>query len=197
MLLLILGGPRNELAYLEKFGNFNAQIVVLLINTDDLFATAPTILKVGNDPNYPDHKPPLAIVEVLQRYVWKQKPIPELQAIYAESGDRVGINLEAIAKIQQLSLHNESQFLLAMTPLRREISQSGSRDYEIVARQRLSDFTQAQQITYIDFLPIFQENPDPEALYKDHIHMNSQGNQLVSQLMERFLANIQQFQICN
>ncbi len=27
-------GPRNELAYLEKFSNFNAQVVVLLINTE-------------------------------------------------------------------------------------------------------------------------------------------------------------------
>ncbi|BAZ31907.1 hypothetical protein NIES4074_43800 [Cylindrospermum sp. NIES-4074] len=183
-------GPQNELAYLQKFGNFNAQVVVLLINTDDLFAIAPSSLVVGRDRNYPDHQPPLAIVEVLQRQVFKQKPIPELQALHDESGDRVGINLEAIRQIQALTQQSNSQFLLAMTPLLREIGEPGSRDYEIKARQRLHDFTEKQQITYIDFLPIFQEIPNPQALYKDHIHVNSQGNLLVSQVIERSLLQI-------
>lgn len=183
-------GPRNELAYLQKFGNFHAQALVLLINTDDLFAMAPTSLVVGRDRNYPDHQPPLAIVEVLQRYAVKQKPIPEIQALHDQAGDCVGVNLEAISKIQALTHQSNSQLLLAMTPLLREISESGSRDYEIVARQRLGDFTNARQITYIDFLPIFQATTNPQALYKDHIHVNSQGNQLVSKVIERSLLEI-------
>lgn len=43
--------PRNELAYLQRFGNFQAQVIVLLINTDELFATAPYSLPVGRDRN--------------------------------------------------------------------------------------------------------------------------------------------------
>jgi len=183
-------GPRNELAYLERFSNLNAQAVVLLINTDDLFATAPTSLPVGRDRNYPDSKPPLALVEVLQRYVFKQKPIPEMKAVQEEAGDRVGFNLKAIGKIQTLTRQINSQLLLVMTPLLREIGEPGSRNYEIKARQRLSDFTQAQQITYIDFLPIFNSNVNPQSLYHDHIHLNLQGNQLVSQVMERSLLEL-------
>ncbi|MDZ8052119.1 MAG: SGNH/GDSL hydrolase family protein [Aulosira sp. ZfuVER01] len=181
-------GPRNELAYLQRFGNFQAQTVVLLINTDDLFATAPTSLPVGRDRNYPDRQPPLALVEVWQRYLTKQKPIPELQALHNEPGDRVGINLEAIGKIQALTRESNSQFLLVMTPLLREIGEPGPRDYEIKARQRLSDFAKAQQITYIDVLPIFNSTPNVKALYQDHIHLNLQGNRLVSQLIERSLG---------
>ncbi len=180
-------GPRNELAYLQKFGSFNAQAVVLLINTDDLFATSPTALPVGRDRNYPDKKPPLALVEIFQRYVSKQTPIPELEAVQNEGGDRVGLNLEAIGKIQALTRQANSQFLLVMTPLLREIGQPGPRDYEIKARERLSEFCQAHQITYVDFLPIFNSNQDPKALYHDHIHLNLQGNQLVSQVIERSL----------
>jgi hypothetical protein len=163
---------------------------VLLINTDDLFATAPTSLPVGRDRNYRDSKPPLALVEVLQRYVFKQKPIPEMKAVQEEAGDRVGFNLEAIGKIQALTRQSNSQFLLVMTPLHREIGEPGSRDYEIKARQRLSDFTLGQQITYIDFLPIFNSNANPQSLYHDHIHLNLQGNQLVSKVMERSLLEI-------
>ncbi len=180
-------GPRNELAYLQKFGSFNAQAVVLLINTDDLFATSPTALPVGRDRNYPDKKPPLALVELFQRYVSKQTPIPELEAVQNEGGDRVGLNLEAIGKIQALTRQANSQFLLVMTPLLREIGQPGPRDYEIKARERLTEFCQVQEITYLDFLPIFNSNQDPKALYHDHIHLNLQGNQLVSQVIERSL----------
>ncbi len=183
-------GPRNELAYLQRFGHFNAQLVVVLLNTDDLFATAPTALPVGRDRNYPDSKPPLALVEVWQRYVKQQKPIPELKAVQEEAGDRVGINLEAISKIQALTRQSNSKFLLAMTPLLREIGEPGPRDYEITARQRLKDFTNAQQITYIDFLPIFNANTNPHRLYQDHIHLNLQGNQLVSEVIERSLLQI-------
>ncbi|MFN6558576.1 MAG: SGNH/GDSL hydrolase family protein [Nostoc sp. ChiSLP01] len=183
-------GPRNELAYLQKFSNFNAQVIVLLINTDDLFATAPTSLPVGRDRNYPDRKPSLGLVEVWQRYLTKQKPIPEMKAVHNEAGDRVGINLEAISKIQELTRQTKSEFLLVMTPLLREIGEPGSRDYEIKARERLNDFTKAQQIKYIDFLPIFNSNPDPKSLFHDHIHLNLQGNQFVSEIIERSLLEI-------
>ncbi|WP_353929951.1 SGNH/GDSL hydrolase family protein [Okeanomitos corallinicola TIOX110] len=183
-------GPRNELAYLQKFGNFQAQIIVLLINTDDLFATTPTSLPVGRDRNYPDRKLPLAILEVIQRYLIKQKPIPELAAIQKEGGDRVGINLAAIAKIQDFAQENNSKFLLVMTPLLREIGQPGPRDYEIVARQRLNDFTQKQQIKYVDFLVELNSIENPQSAYQDNIHFNLKGNQLVSKVIERSLIEI-------
>ena len=183
-------GPRNELAYLQKFSNFNAQVVVLLINTDDMFATPPTSLTIGRYRNYHDSKPPLALVEVWQRYIVKQKPIPEMKAVHNEAGDRVGINLEAISKIQALTHQTNSQFILVMTPLLREIGEPGPRDYEIRARQRLNDFTKVQQINYIDFLPLFNSTTNPQGLYHDHIHLNLQGNKFVSEVMERSLLEI-------
>ncbi|MBD2605423.1 SGNH/GDSL hydrolase family protein [Scytonema hofmannii FACHB-248] len=183
-------GPRNELAYLQRFGTFNAEAIVLLINTDDLFATTPTSLPVGRDRNYPDSKPALALVEVFQRYLTKQKLIPELKAVQDEKGDRVGINLEAISKIQALTRENNCQFLLVMTPLLREIGKPGSRDYEITARQRLKDFTEAQQITYIDFLPTFNAIKEPKAIYQDHIHFNLQGNHLLREKIELKLLEL-------
>jgi lysophospholipase L1-like esterase len=182
--------PRNQLAYLEKFGTFQAQIIILLINTDDLFGIAPTSLQVGRDRNYPDQKPSLAIVEVWQRYTTKPQPIAEMQALYAEGGDRVGIILTAISQIQTITQNNQGQFLLAMTPLLREIGESGPRDYEIVARQRLRDFTQEKGIKYIDFLPIFQHTSNPQSLYQDHIHLNYPGNQLISNEIKRSLLDM-------
>ena len=178
-------GPRNQLAYLKRLGSFEAQMVVLLINTDDLFATAPTSVPVGRDRNYPAHKPPLAIIEVWQRYLVAAPTIPEMQVVNAEKGDRVGFNLEAIRQINILANTTNAQFLLAMTPLLREISHS--RDYEVKARGRLTEFTQDQQITYLDFLEEFKLTVAPEALYRDHIHLSPQGSQKVSEAITRSL----------
>lgn len=178
--------PRNELAYLKRFGSFEAQTVVLVINTDDLFGTAPYSVVVGRSPNYPDRKPLLALTEALHHYLLKAKllkprPIPELATIQAEPGDRVGANLIAIQQIRDFVESNSARFILAITPLKREIESTGSREYERQARQRLHDLVQSQQINFVDFLPLFQTLSDPASLYQDSIHLNAIGNQQVAE----------------
>jgi GDSL-like Lipase/Acylhydrolase family len=179
-------GPRNELAYIQKYGTFEAQAIVLIINTDDLFATAPTSIPVGRDRNYPAKKPFSAIAEAVNRYLLPAPELPEMAQVNAEGGDRVGNNLEAIGEINAIARQTGANFLLVMTPLLRELGTPGSRDYEITARKRLVDFTQTHQISYIDFLPIFNNMPQPETLYRDHIHLSPQGNQIVSQAVSDF-----------
>lgn len=174
-------GPRNEFAYLHRFGTFQAQVIILILNTDDLFATAPTPLPVGRDLNYPDRKPLLAINDLIRRYWLKPSLDPQLVATQLEKGDRVAKNLNAILQIRDMASAHQGRFLLTMTPLLREVVGAGSRDYERTSRQRLLEFTRDQQMTYIDFLPIFKGIADPITLYRDHIHLSPQGNQLVSE----------------
>jgi lysophospholipase L1-like esterase len=183
-------GPRNQLAYLQRFGTFQAQAIVLLINTDDLFATAPTAIQVGRDRHYPTHKPLLALVEAWQHYGVPYQSLPEMAAVYAETGDRVGLNLAAIDQIRNISVNAGSQFLLAITPLRREV-EAGCRDYELTARRRLADLTLTAQILYVDFLPIFQSAQKSANLYQDGIHLNGLGNQIVSEAIAQLLEKIQ------
>lgn len=181
-------GPRNQLAYLKRFGTFEAQIVVLLLNTDDLFATIPTSSPVGRDRNYPDHQPMLAITELFRRFFGRPQPV--LGKAVAEKGDRVGFNLTAIAQIKDMTTNNNAQFILAITPLSRELEATGSRNYEQKARQRLEEFTITEQVPYIDFLSHFSEWQKPPSLYRDHIHLSPQGNQLVSQTITELLEKL-------
>jgi lysophospholipase L1-like esterase len=182
-------GPRNELAYVAKFGTFEAQVLVLLINTDDLFATAPTPAQVGRDRNYPKQYPPLAIVEVLERFR-KQPPIPELEAVRKEGGDRVGSNLEAIRQIRHITQASGCRLVVAMTPLLREVVPPGGRDYEAKARDRVKQFMADETIPYIDFLNSFQETPDPNTLYRDHIHLSPEGYALVNQTISASIQDL-------
>ena len=184
--------PRNELAYLQRFGTFNAQVIVLLINTDDLFGTAPTSVQVGRDRNYPNRKPALALIKAFQDFILPSKPIPEMAVVNAEAGDRVGFNLDAIAQIHNIAQNSGATLLLAMTPLLRETGTGKPRDYELIARQRLTEFTQNHKITYIDFLPLFNETQHPESLYRDNIHLSPQANKLVSVVVMRSLLQLLQ-----
>ncbi|MCT7948214.1 SGNH/GDSL hydrolase family protein [Ancylothrix sp. C2] len=182
-------GPRNQLAYLQEFGIFGAEAVVLLINTDDLFATAPTSEPVGHDLNYPDRKPPLALVELFTRYLLpKPAPSKALQAIQAETGDRVGRNLASLHQINEIVKSQNKVFLVGMTPLLRETGDLGPQEYEKIARRRLEELTKAENIPYIDFLPIFNAIEQPKNLYRDHIHLSSKGNEKVAQPIADALA---------
>jgi lysophospholipase L1-like esterase len=180
-------GPRNELAYLQKFGSFESQVVVLLINTDDLFATAPTSAPVGRDRNYPNQSPGSAIAEVINRYVIKSKPLETPK----EGGDRVGINLEAIGQIQTFVAQNKGQLVLAITPLLREIGAPSPRDYEIKARQRLKDWVDNQNVPFIDFLPQFNQLEQVKEIYQDHIHFNLKGNRQIAQKLTEVIQSMQ------
>jgi hypothetical protein len=171
-------GPRNQTAYLQRYGTFGATVLVLLLNTDDLFGTQPTDLQVGKDRSYPDHDPPFAITELLSRLVRRSSSVPGLEDIQNEGGDRVGENLSAINRIHQQATDENAEFLLVLSPLRREIPVP--RDYEIEARERLQNWTIENNVSYIDLLSTFQNHPNIDSLYRDHIHLSPAGNQLVS-----------------
>lgn len=179
-------GPRNELGYVLRFGTFEAQVVLLVLNTDDLFAVAPNSYDLGRNPQYPTRRPPLALWEAIARRR-KYTPAPELQALHDQPGDRVGVNLEAIRQLNQVVKTAGGQLAIAMTPLRRELQDDGPHDYECVARQRLTAFIRAEGIPYLDFLPRLQQTRY-ESLYYDHIHLSTEGNQWVGQTLAELVV---------
>ncbi len=178
--------PRNQVAYLRRYGTFSSQIIILLINTDDLFGTAPTSLQVGRDRNYPDRKPILALTELFKS-ILPETPIPELAKVRNEKGDRVGFNITAMKEIHAIAKQNQAKLIIAITPLLREVGEDRSRDYELKARQRLKDFVTEEDIPFIDFIPIFNAVGDPKTLYRDGIHLTPEGNRLVAGTLIEFI----------
>lgn len=181
-------GPRNQLAYLKRFGTFDSPVILLVINNDDLFATKPTPLRVGKDINYPDQQPILAVEEILEKVFSRNPNIPGMDKIMGERGDRVGFNLEAIEKMKAIATENESQFMMVLTPLKLEMNPE-PRDYEKVARKRLQDWVDTNHVEFIDFLPIFAKQENIDTLYRDHIHLSPLGEQLVSEHISELIIN--------
>jgi hypothetical protein len=63
-------GPPNELAYLQRFGTLDADVVVLELSSHD-YADAPTFVPVvGVSVDFPDKKPPLALIDLLATYIF-------------------------------------------------------------------------------------------------------------------------------
>jgi lysophospholipase L1-like esterase len=63
-------GPGNEWAYLQQFGLFNSDAVILQVGANDLAQPTSVSSRVGHDPNFPDRKPLLALQDALVRYGW-------------------------------------------------------------------------------------------------------------------------------
>lgn len=145
---------------------------------------------MGRVRNYPAKKPILTWGEVWQRYLNKQNPIPELQSVQQEGGEKAGIILHTIAQIYDLVNRNGIQFILVMTQLLREIGEPGSRDYEIKARHRLKKLTEIKQIVDIDFLPILNSQPNAKTFYQDSIHLNFLRNQFVNKVITEQLTTL-------
>ena len=181
--------PRSELAYLQRFGLFDADILVLVINTDDLFAAKPSSLVVGKTYNYPDKKPPLALVELYQTRT-PAKSIPELEKLINSEPDKVKVakNIAAIEQIKHMADAANIRFVLAITPLLQELN-SGSTEAETAARKQLQALVTAENIEYLDFLKIWSDFPQPEFLYRDRIHPNLQGNTKLAEAILSTLTN--------
>jgi hypothetical protein len=62
-------GPPNELAYLQRFGTLQADVIVLELSSHD-YADVPIFAPVvGVTAAYPDRKPPLALVDLFRTYI--------------------------------------------------------------------------------------------------------------------------------
>jgi GDSL-like Lipase/Acylhydrolase family len=183
--------PRNEVEYLKRFGSFDSHLLVLVINTEDLFSTKPNAQAVGVDPNHPAHKPLLAIAAAENRYLHllPKPPTPSSPESTEEPLDRLEKCLEAMTQIYQITRDRGIPLIVALTPLKRELLEP-SREEERVALDRLNQWATANPITLIDFLPIFKAIPHSAQLYRDGIHLSPLGNQEVS---DRIMKQIQNY----
>ena len=168
-------GPRNELAYLKRYGLFDADTLILVINTEDLFATEPTSLVVGQSYSYPNKPPALALQELYQLYLAPPREIPELEKLRSQKDENLAANLAAIQEIKAIAQKHNIEFILALTPLLKEFK-AGSTEEEERARTSLQKLVETEKINYIDFLQVWSDFPQPEFLYRDRIHPSPQGN---------------------
>ena len=81
-------GPDNCAAYLKKYGSFNAKMIILFVSSHDAHDNMTFEKVVGVHQSYPEKQYPLAVAELIGRYVW-----PRAMAMISENKSGTTENL--------------------------------------------------------------------------------------------------------
>jgi hypothetical protein len=176
-------GPANELAYVKRYGFFDADVVVLVLNSED-YGDMPTFVPlVGVDPSFPDKRPALALQEAITRYALPRlglgRAIPESvpsnappQPTQAELDATVAVTRELI----RLAQASGARVILAEHLKREEEPGAEEPGYAVFARVAAD-----AGIPRVDFGPDFKAaQRHGEPVYRDEIHPSPQGQNIMA-----------------
>jgi lysophospholipase L1-like esterase len=194
-------GPPNLLAYVKKFGFFDADIVIIVLSSHD-WNEAPAF---GDDlgPDAPARKPVLALQEAITRYLPRYLPgasnqpeeappeptlaDPEVQQTLSALRELIALASASGAKVaiaQHLerneSLDKPKPGHAAITQAARDAAAAANADVSII--QLGPSFEQARRVA---------RGGAAEQPYRDHIHPNELGQRIIAQtLMDWIVANM-------
>lgn len=182
-------GIGNQLAYLQKFGTFNADAVILQIGSHDLTQLTSTSDVVGNYPAYPDRPPVLAMQEAWTRYAWPQlayklgfgSPVNEIPAPKSSNPDRqFKENMESLQQIVKLvRAKNIPVFVLYTPNIDDLLPKLKVSPYKTEFLRLLKNL----QVPIIDTQSAWSRLPQPtvQTYFRDWVHLNFPANQAIVQ----------------
>lgn len=174
--------PYNELAYLRKYGLFEADLVVIILSSHD-YAYIPTFApRAGKDPNLPDQSPLFALQEAFTRYLPRHlgnalKKESSPSDTTADVDEAIEKSMKALRELVTLARDAGAEVLLAQHLERDEIIGEKRPGYEAI--RLLAD---DMDVTRIDlgssFAVAMKDNG--QNLYNDFIHPNVAGQKLIA-----------------
>lgn len=170
-------GPDNAAAYLEKYGDFNAVAIIALFSSHDAGDTMTFEPVVGVHPSFPDDNPLFATSELIGRYL-----VPRVRkgfsALFAEeqsgsSHAKLDTPVQTLNpgwnELIRYCRENEIPLYVYLHADRNEIRHNAYN----ANGQMILNFLQENNIPCFPGLEIIRD----EKLYRDSIHLNSQGQQ--------------------
>lgn len=178
-------GPANLLAYVKRFGLFEADVVVIVTSSHDAM-DVPTFEPLGLD--MPQRKPVLALQEATQRYLPRYLP--------GWMGGRKSLAGEVSQPVDEATRQaNQAAALAALRELLAVSKQSGARVL-LVQHWEQSELKNGPQsgheaiaqlaaeagVSRIDLGPAFADaSKRGETVYRDYIHPNDAGQRIIAQ----------------
>ncbi len=173
-------GPENQLAYVRKFGLFDADVVILVVSTHDMADVMTFPADLG--PAFPTERPLLATSELLTRYLPRYLPIftgsslPAVDTLLIASAPTT----EAIARSR-----------LALRELVAWARDAGARVYVVHHPEReeavpseeplfmtLRDEVSVAGLPFLTTAELLGPVGSRGAFYRDPIHINERGQEL-------------------
>lgn len=170
-------GPPNQLAYMEKFGWFDADAVVIVWSSHDL-EDAPTYQSlVGVSADFPNRPPMCALQDAIQRYLPRYVPALAKSAPPGKQlspAERRSTCESAIKSLHSLARQQEIPVIVALLPERLEGQDS----------RRLGDFRSllaSLKCPPVELGDAFRQSMNSGIEpYRDNLHPNSVGQQLIA-----------------
>jgi len=169
-------GPPNQLAYLERFGFFDADVVVFVVSSHD-YADVPTFpVDLGADA--PTKRPPFAIWEAVTRYLPRYLPssaAPPEPTTVQSTPPAVDVQQATDAFERMIRL---AQATKAVVLVAQHLERDEPRDSETDGHLRLRTSAEAAGVTVLQLGPAL-----PRSMYRDGIHPNVEGQQAIADLL--------------
>ncbi|MBY0112533.1 MAG: hypothetical protein K2Y21_06905 [Phycisphaerales bacterium] len=176
-------GPQNELAYLEKFGAFDANAIVVVWSSHDAW-DVPRFDGLRED--QPEQRPPLAVGELITRYALPRLRRSTASAPAPTDNDfdqamQSAIDLIAFARSRNLPI------AIVLHETRGEIEGKADTDQSLDrGRRLLNDMITTTGIplslTRTHLAPALAKG---EAVFQDDIHPTASGQKLLAECLEQ------------
>ncbi len=176
-------GPQNQLAYLQKFGTFDAAAAVVVWNSHDAW-DVPRFDGLRAD--QPQRRPSLAVGELLTRYALPRlrrsaPPAPAPTDNDFDQAMQSAIDLIAFTRSQNLPI------AIVLHETRSEIEGKSHADHSLGrGRQLLKDMVTTTGIplsfTRTQFAPALTQG---DAVFQDDIHPTASGQKLLAECLDQ------------
>jgi hypothetical protein len=188
-------GPPNLLAYVRRFGWFDADVVVIVVSQQDYDDAMTFEPIVGLDPSFPDRKPKLALNEIATRY------LPRYLAI---SRQNAGGTPTAPPTTAPVKLENVAASMNALRDLVHAAKATGAR--VIVAQHWqvpevqgnpypeeaiIADVARLAGAEVVQLGPAMKQAADRgEQPYRDYIHPTADGQKVIATVLTDAILNL-------
>jgi len=184
-------GPPNLAAYVEVYGLFDADVVVLVVSSHDAHDMPTFDPLVGVNPSFPDTKPTSALVEGMVRYL--PRYLPSLGDDAEPSSESGNSQVESDAfparpAVQQIigkAREAGAMLLLALHPSRKELTEGPEPGHGMFQRVAAE-----HDVEFIDLADAFRTAREQGGKpYRDSIHPNPAGQRILAeQLLPHIVA---------
>ena len=176
-------GPDNCYAYLQQHGDFDASLILLVVNSIDAYDTMDFRKVVDVTGNYRSKQYPLAITELVARYT-----VPAVKRHVARYRKKRTTNIRkkkefnpGFENFHQYSIQNQIPLIIYLHPMLDEVKKN---TYSKGGEQIIG-FCRENNIPLIAGL----DHGMDTSMYRDDIHIDENGQKVIARLLMEYIGN--------
>jgi hypothetical protein len=181
-------GPPNQVAYVKRYGLFDADIVVLVVSSHDIVDVPTFEPLVGVNLDFPNHTPPSALWEGITRYIpkvwWRLTHKQALQQASMAipttmSTEAIEQCSQAIQQIISIARENGAKVIVAQ---HLEIGELNG--HELPGHGLVREVATSMGIEPLQMGPAFQESvKEGVNPYETYIHPSPEGQAVIAKVL--------------